>query len=449
MAGGAGSWTKERLLAEAEGFLPPGWRGPAFAARAPGRLDVLGGVGDYSGSLVLQWPIEAGCLALARPLEGGEVRAFSAGGEGVYPPFRAGLEGLLRAGREAFSGEFRWAAYVVGSLPLLAREGLPAGGVEVRILSNVPPGAGLASSAALEVSSLAALAAALGLDLPPERIPRLAQEVEHEMAGAPCGFMDQATAWGAREGAFFLLDCAREKHLADLDLPGRMEIWGVDTGARHSVGGRAYEVARCAAFMARTLLGERVPEEGPAWIEPGLFREEIAPLLPESMPGRDFLARFPRGHGDGVTRVDPEVEYPLRAALAFPVGERARVERFAALVRTFPRGRREAGTVLEEMGDLLFASHEGYGALGLGCAGADRIVEGVRRAREAGRGLYGARISGGGAGGTVAVLGVPEGRAALEEIAGELARKTGGRGGCLAGGSSPGAGVLGVVRLKK
>ena len=438
------TWTGERLGEEAKALFPGGWTGPAFAARAPGRLDVLGGVGDYSGSLVLEFPIEAGCLALALPLPEREARAVSAGREGEFPSFRADLDELVRAGRSAFEGEFRWAAYVLGSLPLLAEEGFPMGGVEVRILSEVPPGAGLASSAALEVSSLTASAAALRLEIPPERIPKLAQRVEHEMAGAPCGFMDQATVYGAWEGALFLMDCASDAHLDDLDLPAGVELWGVDTGVRHSVGGRAYERARCASFMGRALLGGKVPPGGPALLDRDLFERELSPLLPERMSGREFLERFPGGTEDRVTSVDPDLEYPLRAALAFAVEERGRVGRFAALLRSFPSGGSGAGKTLEEMGNLLFLSHEGYAALGLGCAEADLLVEGVREARRAEKGLYGARISGGGSGGVVAVLGRREGRKSLEAIAAELARETGGRGGRITGGSSPGVRVLGV-----
>ncbi len=449
MGGGKGFWTAERLVEEGRELLPREGKGPFFAARAPGRLDLLGGVGDYSGSLVLEWPLAAGCLALARPLPGEETRCFSHGREGEFPPFRAGLEELLFAGRGAFEGGFRWAAYVLGSLAILAREGFSPGGVEVRVRSDIPPGAGLASSAALEVSSLMAIAAALGMEVPVDRIPRLAQQVEHEMAGAPCGFMDQAAVFGGRAGALFLMDCSRDAHLEDLDLPEGVEIWAMDTGRRHSVGGRAYERARCAAFMGRALLGERVPPGGPALLDLDLFRRELSPLLPERMGGRAFLERFPGGPEDEVTRVDPGIEYPVRAALAFAVEERARVERFAALVRGASSTGGGLRGLLEEMGDLLFASHEGYRALGLGCPEADFIVEEVRRAREAEKGLFGARISGGGSGGSVAVLGTREGRAALEEIASALAGATEGRGGRIAGGTSPGARALGVREVRR
>ncbi len=443
---GSSRW-RERLGREAAALIPPGWKGRAFAARAPGRLDVLGGVGDYSGSLVLEFPLQEGCLALARAEVSSQVRAVSAGMEEEFPPFRMGLDELNRLGRDAFRGRFRWAAYVLGSLPILARRGLSPGGLDVLVRSDLPPGAGLASSAALEVSSLLALCAALGLGIPEEEIPGLAFRVEQEMAGAPCGFMDQAVVSRGKEGCLFLMDCSGEDMMENLEVPPGIIFFAVDTGVRHSVGGRAYERARCAAFMGRKILEDVVPPGGPALLDPEDFHEKLEPLLPERLEGREFLERFPGGTGDDVTAVDPREVYPLRGAFAFPVEERARVERFVSLVRSLsPRGPAEEA-VLEEMGDLLFLSHEGYGPMGLGFPEGNFLVDLVRKAREGGEGLYGARVSGGGAGGSVAVLGTPRGAAALERAARLLAEETGGRGGRIFRGSSPGALELGTMEV--
>ena len=122
-----------------------------------------------------------------------------------------------------------------------------------------------------------------------------------------------------------------------------------------------------------------------------------------------------------MTRVQPDREYAVRQATAHPVYENARVTRFAELLGRLRPG---ANDVAREMATLMSESHASYGACGLGSEGTDRLVELVRRAG-ADSGLFGAKITGGGSGGTVAVLGTSDAETTVREIARRYAEETG------------------------
>jgi L-arabinokinase len=178
------------------------------------------------------------------------------------------------------------------------------------------------------------------------------------------------------------------------------------------------------------------------------FESRFVHQLPEQMTGADFLARY-RGTTDAVTRVQPDRIYPVRQATIHPVREHRRVTSFAALLeklgRADPRDASDDGPrgFATEMGDLMYQSHESYGACGLGSEGTDRLVALVRDAGVA-RGLFGAKITGGGSGGTVAVFGAEDAEPVVREIAQRYERESGLRAEVFAR-SGPGAEEVGVV----
>ena len=129
------------------------------------------------------------------------------------------------------------------------------------------------------------------------------------------------------------------------------------------------------------------------------------------MLGAEFLARF-QGSTDAATTIDPARSYPVRAATEHAIDEHPRVASFA---RCSPKRRRRTPTPACELGELMYASHASYSACGLGSDGTDRLVALVREAGPA-AGLYGAKITGGGSGGTVAVLAAAGRRAVIDAI---------------------------------
>ena len=155
------------------------------------------------------------------------------------------------------------------------------------------------------------------------------------------------------------------------------------------------------------------------------------------MSGDDFLRRY-GGTADTVTRVDPAETYAVRQPTAHPVHEHFRVRTFAELLAPPLTERR-----LELLGELMEQSHASYSACGLGAAGTDRLVALVREAGPR-RGFYGAKITGGGSGGTVAVLG--RRGADITAIARAYAQETGFPPRVFSG-SSPGAAEFGHRRV--
>jgi galactokinase len=408
-------------------------------SRAPGRLDVMGGIADYSGSLVLERPIAEATWAAAQRLDRPVLEIVSLGRPPCAIPLQALATGDLpvsydEARRLFEASPYRWAAYIAGVVVVLARErGLPlTAGARIVVASQVPESKGVSSSAAVETASMSAVAAAFGLPLEPRDLAMLCQVAENLIAGAPCGVMDQMTCVFGEPHALLALLCQPAELQAPVPVPDDVELWGLDSGERHAVGGSDYGAVRTGAFMGLRILTEHTSISGRylANIPREQFERDLVRHLPEDMRGDDFLARY-GGTADSVTAVAPGRRYRVRAPASHPVHERWRVEAFRELLLGPPD---EAGRC--ELGELMYESHDSYGRCGLGSEGTDRLIALVRAEGPSG-GLYGARITGGGSGGTVAVLGRRDAAPAIARVAVAYERHTGYRPHVFAG-SSPG-----------
>jgi galactokinase len=447
-----------------------------IVTRAPGRLDVMGGIADYSGSLVLQLPIREATLVALQGDPVPRLRIVSLQSDPALPPLtfemaladfedEQGPVDYVRA-RTYFAQDpdRHWAAYVAGAYLVLAREcGLRfREGARMLIGSRVPAGKGVSSSASLEVASMQAIIASAGVSLAPRELARLAQMVENLIVGAPCGIMDQMTASCGEASRLLALRCQPAELEPSVMLPEDLAIWGIDSGVRHAVSGSDYSSVRIGAFMGYRIIAElaglsvasscepgRVSIADPHWhgylanIRPTEFWTRFAPHLPPRVLGADFLARY-RGTTDAVTTIDPGREYAVLLPTAHPIEERFRVELFATLLSAPPLTPTDRGPLL---GELMYQSHLSYSRCGLGADETDRLLELVHQAGPA-AGLYGARITGGGSGGTVAVLGRPEAASRVREIAERYAMETG-HPPVVFSGSSPGAAHFGHVRVRR
>lgn len=399
---------------------------PVSVARAPGRLDVMGGIADYSGSLVLERPIGEATFAALQPSEAPVLRVVS--WSRTAPVRRLDMDLTKLAGEtgpvsydeaQSLFEKDHWAAYVAGVFLVLMRERGTRfeAGLNLLVSSSVPEGKGVASSAALEVSVMMAAAAAFGVDLDPQEVALLCQKAENLVAGAPCGVMDQITCVCGRSDSLLALLCQPAELQAPVEIPEGLAFWGLDSGERHAVTGSDYESVRIGAFMGHRLL-DLSEKDYLANIPPARFERECVGRLPESLTGELFLSRY-SGMADTVTRVDPTRTYKVRQPTAHPVYEHHRVTTFRQLIEA-PSGEEER--VL--LGDLMYESHESYSACGLGSSGTDMLVQLVR-SEGPDNGLYGARITGGGSGGTVAVLGRSDASDAIERVVRRYANATG------------------------
>jgi L-arabinokinase len=432
-----------------------------FIARAPGRLDLMGGIADYSGSLVLQYPIREATFAAVQKDSAPQITVVSVSNTyGDSRAFEISLEQLTgddyRSTRQLFQSraEDHWAAYVAGVFAVLSRELNKdfEQGARVFIASDVPEGKGVSSSAALEVAVMQAVNAAFGLNLAARELALWCQRTENEIVGAPCGVMDQMASSCGEDARLLALVCQPAELKGTVNLPEEIEIWGIDSGIRHSVAGADYGSVRAGAFMGYRMIAgiaglkvenledHRVKIADDRWhgylanITPEEFEKEFAAKLPEKISGAEFTAKY-HGTTDKITVIKPDREYAVLSPTAHPIYENYRVGRFAEILR----GAAFDEAKLKDLGALMFASHASYSACGLGSDGTDLLVELVKRS---GEGLYGAKITGGGSGGTVAVLARRGAGAAVRAIAERYEKETG-RETFLFSGSSPGASRFG------
>jgi L-arabinokinase len=251
-----------------------------------------------------------------------------------------------------------------------------------------------------------------------------------------------------------------------MQLPSGLRVVGINSNVKHSVGGGMYGRTRCAAFMAHRIIlehmrtigkrGGRTLERDPmngylANLDPDDYKNLFRPLLPEHMRGDEFLKQY-GGTIDRATSVEPADSYHVRQAADHHVLEARRVERFVKELETATRERNEnparRSPAMDRAGHLMYASHLSYtnDAL-LGADECDLLVALVRD-RES-QGLYGAKITGGGSGGTVAVLCEQTAQAddAIREIMAVYAEKTGKKPEALLG-DSPGAWHVGSTMVE-
>jgi L-arabinokinase len=410
-------------------------------ARAPGRLDVMGGIADYSGSLVLQRPIAEATFAAVQRTDESILKIVSGQGR-TYTGELSPVD--YAVAKENFRAADHWASYVAGVfIVLMCERGVRfSQGAKVLISSSVPEGKGVASSAALEVAVMQAVIAAFDIEVEPRDIALLCQKAENLVAGAPCGVMDQMTAVCGEADSLLALLCQPAELQPPVRVPEEISFWGVDSGERHAVSGSNYGSVRTGAFMGFRMLSA----DGDRWngylanVSPAEFEREFQSFLPEVMSGAEFIARY-SGTSDTVTKVQPDRNYRVRQPTAHPIYERARVETFRKLL--LAPGNEEQWTSL---GELMYESHASYSACGLGSPGTDLIVKLVRDQGTA-SGLYGARITGGGSGGTVAIVGRADAGPAVAKVATFYERATGHQPHIFSG-SSGGAMSFGTVKME-
>lgn len=454
----------------ARGSMDGGEAAPVFVARAPGRLDVMGGIADYSGALVLQWPIREATRVALRPWNEPRLAITSIGGKAPERRCEVPLEIVADPGRPydqsrawfAADPDRHWAAYVAGVFHVLAREHGTRfeRGAAILIHSDVPEGKGVSSSAAIEAATMEAVIAAWPTAIDPRLRAVRCQQVENLIVGAPCGVMDQMASIRGEAGSLLQLLCQPAEFQGTVPLPAGLGVWGIDSGIRHAVTGTDYGAVRIGAFMGYRILaalvglpvkpGDRdghVSVDDPQWrgylanVGSETFNRH-APEIPVSLDGAEFLSRY-QGTTDRVTRVDPERRYAVRLPTAHPIQEHERVTAWARQLGQAASGDSSPDPVF--LGGLMYDSHASYSACGLGSDGTDRLVA---LAREAGQdfGIYGAKITGGGSGGTVAILGEATAGERVRTVAARYAAETG-RDADVFEGSSPGAAAIGAVRL--
>ncbi|WP_327156502.1 galactokinase [Streptomyces tubercidicus] len=321
---------------------------------APGRVNLIGEHTDYNDGFVMPLALPHTALAAASARADGVLRLHSGGADGGIVELR------LDALRPTPQGG--WAAYPAGVVWAMREAGLPVGGADLHYESTVPTGAGLSSSAALEVVTALALNDLYALGQEPQRLAQLAQRAENAFVGVPVGIMDQTAAACCTAGhALFLdtRDLTRRQVPFDLAAEG-LRLLVVDTRVQHELGDGAYAERRAGCERGARALGVRA------------LRDVPYAHLPEALAG---LA------GDPV----------VQALVRHIVTENHRVEEVMACLDA---GRTRA------LGPLLTAGHASLrDDFKISCRELDLAVDTAQAA-----GALGARMTGGGFGGSAIVL---------------------------------------------
>jgi L-arabinokinase len=434
--------------------------GEIVVARVPARLDVMGGIADYSGANVCEGTLGRGMLMALQARTDATLRIRTME---LVGPGKKSLPVETRIPLDYFNAsyaEFRdvctanplasWAAYIAGSIFTLLREhNIQLGcGFSMLLLSAVPMNVGIGSSAAVEIGTLACLNAYLGLNIPEGQIARLGQLAENKIVGAPCGIMDQIAITSGRRGKLTHILCRPGQVMGDVEIPNGTAFVGINSMHRHSVAGNPYKDVRVGAFMGRKIINARrkaaaqLPIEHLAELTPQQFEIEHAAHLPETMLGSDFLKAH-GAHDDPVTSVQHGAMYRVAGPTRHPIEENERVLAFMNALRAAAKGDTKALTIA---GEKMFQAHESYKHnCRLSVDAVDFLVDAVRQ-RGLNAGLFGAKITGGGTGGTVAVFGTIDGlKKHIPEIAAEYARRIGIAPDIFEG-TSPGAAEFGARR---
>ena len=215
----------------------------SVVARAPGRVNLIGEHTDYNDGFVLPMalPFATRIEATARP--GRSVSLVSEG----YGSARFDLDEPMEASED-------WARYVAAMAHLLIEEGVEVPGFDAHITTDIPVGASLSSSAALEVAAGFAMVALAGGEPDPVQIARLGQRVENEVMGLQSGIMDQLISAVATEGRATLIDCrSLDTELAPL--PADTVVAIMDTMTRRELVDSAYDERRASCERAARALG--------------------------------------------------------------------------------------------------------------------------------------------------------------------------------------------------
>jgi galactokinase len=437
--------------------------GEIVVTRVPARLDVMGGIADYSGSNVCEGVLDRGMAIALQPRTDRtlRIRTMQAHRKSLPVETRIPLD-HFEIGEGFVSYEHvqtlcksnpisSWTAYIGGSIFTLLKEEsihLPFG-FSLLLLSGVPMNVGIGSSASTEIATLYCLQNYLRLNISESRLAKLGQLAENLVVGAPCGIMDQITVASGRQGKLTHILCRPGSIMGEIDVPEGTAFVGINSMVKHSVSGAEYGDVRIGAFMGKRIVNEARARNGESPLqyltELGVdsFEKNYRDALPETMIGSEFLAEY-KSHDDPITEIQPDAVYRVLGPASHPIYENQRVLAFMDHLKATASGQNEDALIAA--GECMFGAHDSYrdNCL-LSVPEVNFIVDAVRT-RGPQQGLYGAKITGGGSGGTVAVFGRKEALAReIPAIAREYKRLTG-LDADIFDGTSPGAIEFGSFR---
>jgi galactokinase len=329
--------------------------------RAPGRVNLIGEHTDYNDGLVCPMAIEPQVLIVCRARDDGLVRLASTAFTGQIAQFS--VEQKITRGEPAWTNYFR------GVAAELEAAGIPLTGMDALVDNTLPVGGGLSSSAAIEVGTALAFLTLAGLEMDRDRLALICQKAEHEYAGVPVGIMDQMIVATAKPGHATQYDCRSGVRQFVKINPGDLRVVIVNTMVRHELSGGEYAQRR------------RQCEAGVAWFQKTHPGQSIRALRDVTMK------QIHEAEG----KLDPVILKRCRHV----VSENLRTAEAAGAL---------AQDKYERAGELMIQSHASLrDDYEVSCAELDFLADQAMKVK----GVYGARMTGGGFGGCIVALAQP------------------------------------------
>ena len=264
---------------------------------APGRVELLGNHTDYNGGVVLSAAIQMGISATGRRRDDGKIVLTS-----------EGINGVVAVDRKlGLKPRDSWEDYPLGVAEMLAQAGAEAGGFEANFSANLPLGAGLSSSAAIEVATAVLLTKLYPFEISPLDLAKICRRAENEFVGVSCGLLDQVSSIFGRKDHVIHLDC-RAETVDLIPFPSDLGLLIVHSGVKHALTGGEYNERRDQCFEAAKRMGVAAlrdvsSAELAAAKLPDLVKKRAAHIVGENERVFQALDFLRAGNGDAFGRL--------------------------------------------------------------------------------------------------------------------------------------------------
>jgi len=335
------------------GFRDIAGRPPECVSAAPGRLEFIGNHTDYNGGNVMGLAVDRAVAAAAALRSDGRII--------LHSPDHGDAVDIDAAALHKLSGASSWANYPLGVIQVLGEEGISlSGGLDMVFASDLPAGAGMSSSAAIELATALAVASLAGRELAPARLAGLCRRAENDFVGMPCGILDQGvSAFGQKDALVHIRTC--DEAFSTVPIPSNVHFWVFNTNKKHALTDSQYanRFNECAQALER---------------------------LKQHLPEITFLTSATLQHAEQFLEGD------IRKRASHVIAEHARVAEADAALRKGD---------LARVGQLLFDSHESSRVL---FENSTPELDFLVQCLASQKNVYGARLTGGGWGGAVMAM---------------------------------------------
>lgn len=321
-----------------------------LTVKAPGRINLIGEHTDYNEGFVMPAAIQKAATVYIEKREDSTIHLFA---EDLQESYTLNLDTVAKSSKD-------WANYIIGVIAQFQKVVTIPAGFTLRLKSDVPIGAGLSSSAAIECAVAFAINELFSLDLDRMQLTKMAQKAEHEYAGVLCGIMDQFASMFGKKDQVILLDC-KTMHYQYYPLKlSNYDIVLLDTQIKHALASSEYNTRRAECEQGIILIQQRYPSTKS-------LREVSMDMLNECVDSSQM------------TKVYNRCKYVIEE-----------IERTQAAAKDLQEGQ------LAAFGQKMFATHDGLSLLyEVSCPELDFLVKEVKDNPN----VIGARMMGGGFGG--------------------------------------------------